>query len=165
MEDNYKFHQKTLKNLRDNYWQPFHKKHKKQYKIPSIKVHIPPSTPSQDNGYDCGVFLLTFAKCILFNKPFDFSNDDMLSLRDNIKNELENKQIAPAEEFQSSRKKRKRSTSKETTAEKKKLYGENKQRKILNPDSQTCWLNMFSLTNSTNLGFQRNIPRIFQCSF
>ena len=23
----------------------------------------------------------------------------------------------------------------------KKLYGENKQRKIMNPDSQTCWLN------------------------
>ena len=43
----------------------------------------------------------------------------MLSLRDKIKNELENKQIAPAEEFQSSRKRRKRSTSKETPAEKK----------------------------------------------
>ena len=33
------------------------------------------------------------------------------------------------------------STSKETPAEKKKLYGENKQRKTMNPDSQTCWLN------------------------
>ena len=133
-------------------------KHTKQYKRPFIKVHIPPSIPSQDNGYDCGVFLLTFAKCILFNKPFDFSNDDMLSMRDKIKNELENKQISLAEEFQSSRTKRKRSTSKETPADKKKLHGENKQRKIMNPDSQTCWLNsclqlvLTAMDHSENIG-------------
>ena len=141
LEKNYKDHEQILKNLRDNYWKPLYRRQKQQYKSPSIKIHIPPLIPSQDNDYDCGVFLLTFAKCILFKKAFNFSNDDMLSIRDQIRTELENKHIAPANEFLSNRTKRKRSTSIETQTFKKKLNSVQKQRRIINPDSQTCWLN------------------------
>ena len=141
LETNYKDHEQILKNLRDNYWKPLYRRQKQQYKRPSIKIHIPPLIPSQDNDYDCGVFLLTFAKCILFKKAFNFSNDDMLSIRDQIRTELENKHIAPANEFLSNRTKRKRSTSIETQTFKKKLNSVQKQRRIINPDSQTCWLN------------------------
>ena len=141
LEKNYKDHEQILKNLRDNYWKPLYRRQKQQYKRPSIKIHIPPLIPSQDNDYDCGVFLLTFAKCILFKKAFNFSNDDMLSIRDQIRYELENEHIAPANEFLSNRTKRKRSTSIETQTFKKKLNSVQKQRRIINPDSQTCWLN------------------------
>ena len=65
----------------------------------------------------------------------------MISMRDKIRNELENKHIAPSEEFLSNRMKRKKSTSQDTPSVKKKLNSGQKQRKIKNPDSQTCWLN------------------------
>ena len=37
--------------------------------------HVP--TPMQDNGDDCGVFVCTFAEHIMFDRPMEFSQDDI----------------------------------------------------------------------------------------
>ena len=124
LEDNYQEHLKMLTNLKDNYWKQLFKKHNKPFNEPSIVVHLPPSIPSQDNGYDCGVFLLSFAKCILFKNSFNFCTDDMIQIRDKIRAELEVGKINIMEERNSDAiRKRKKSMSKEMTLnKKKKLY-------------------------------------------
>ncbi|CAD2105555.1 sentrin-specific protease 1, putative [Plasmodium vinckei brucechwatti] len=37
--------------------------------------------PYQENGYDCGVFTCMFAKCLTFNRDFDFSQSDIKEIR------------------------------------------------------------------------------------
>ncbi|GAW83714.1 sentrin-specific protease 1 [Plasmodium gonderi] len=37
--------------------------------------------PYQENGYDCGVFTCMFAKCLSFNRNFDFSQRDIKEIR------------------------------------------------------------------------------------
>ena len=54
----------------------------------SIIIKVPPQIPQQTNGFDCGVFLLMFAKYLLLGKEFSFSCKDMTYLREQIKEEL-----------------------------------------------------------------------------
>ena len=130
-----------LTNLKDNYWKQLFKKHNKPFNEPSIVVHLPPSIPSQDNGYDCGVFLLSFAKCMIFNKSFNFGTEDMLQIRDTIRAELQLGKITFLEESNSdartkrkreesnsdARTKRKRSISKDIPLKKKTVLHPNEQ--------------------------------------
>ncbi|KAI4835046.1 sentrin-specific protease 1 [Plasmodium brasilianum] len=37
--------------------------------------------PHQENGYDCGVFTCMFAKCLSFNREFDFNQKDIKEIR------------------------------------------------------------------------------------
>ncbi|CAD2114118.1 sentrin-specific protease 1, putative [Plasmodium vinckei] len=37
--------------------------------------------PCQENGYDCGVFTCMFAKCLTFNRDFDFNQSDIKEIR------------------------------------------------------------------------------------
>ncbi|SOV16985.1 sentrin-specific protease 1 [Plasmodium sp. gorilla clade G2] len=37
--------------------------------------------PHQENGYDCGVFTCMFAKCLSFNREFDFNQRDIKDIR------------------------------------------------------------------------------------
>ncbi|CRG96975.1 sentrin-specific protease 1, putative [Plasmodium gallinaceum] len=37
--------------------------------------------PYQENGYDCGVFTCMFAKCLSFNREFDFTQNDIKEIR------------------------------------------------------------------------------------
>ncbi|CRH02765.1 sentrin-specific protease 1, putative [Plasmodium relictum] len=37
--------------------------------------------PFQENGYDCGVFTCMFAKCLSFNREFDFNQNDIKEIR------------------------------------------------------------------------------------
>ena len=37
--------------------------------------------PRQSNGYDCGVFACQYGRCIIADKPFDFTQKDMPFLR------------------------------------------------------------------------------------
>ncbi|VWU51740.1 sentrin-specific protease 1, putative, partial [Hepatocystis sp. ex Piliocolobus tephrosceles] len=37
--------------------------------------------PQQHNGYDCGVFTCMFAKCLSFNREFDFNQQDIREIR------------------------------------------------------------------------------------
>ena len=58
-----------------------------------IQVRTPPDIPAQNNAFDCGVFLLTFSKYLVYNKEFNFSNDDMPDIREDIKIELGSSKI------------------------------------------------------------------------
>ncbi|KAM4042017.1 sentrin-specific protease 5 [Anomaloglossus baeobatrachus] len=44
--------------------------------------------PQQKNDFDCGVFLLQYCKCLAQEQPFQFSQDDMPSIRKKIYKEL-----------------------------------------------------------------------------
>ena len=102
---------RILENLRDNYFKKAFQKQKKQYKEISIAAHVPPSIPSQDNFHDCGVFLLSFAKYMVLKKDFDFDTRDMLTIRDTIRSEFENRCIS-TEQLRCGKKQTKRSPSK-----------------------------------------------------
>ena len=56
-------------------------------------IKFPPQIPSQLNHYDCGVFLLQFAKQICMDMEFRFSCHDMCFLRQQIKEELTTNQL------------------------------------------------------------------------
>ena len=131
LEDNYQEHLKILTNLKDNYWKQLFKKHNKPFNEPSIVVHLPPSIPSQDNGYDCGVFLLSFAKCMIFNKSFDFGTEEMLQLGKITFPEESNSDARTKRKREESnsdaRTKRKRSMSKDIPLKKKTVLHPNEQ--------------------------------------
>ena len=126
--------------MRENYFKPLFKKYKKQCGEISIIVKLPPAIPAQNNGYDCGVFLLAFAKQILFRRNFDFCNDDMIFFRDTIQSELESDEIVLTAE--PTRNKRKQNPlPKSPPKRKKRVQEKTGQRRIINPDAETCWLN------------------------
>ena len=161
LEENYQLHLQMLTSLKDNYWKQLFHKHNKPFNEPSIIVHLPPSIPSQDNGHDCGVFLLSFAKCIVFKRSFNFSTGDMIQIRDIIRGELQFGKINSLEERSNdTRTKRKRSMSKDIPLKKKKSLYRNEQRRIINPDAQTCWLNSCLQLVLTALDHKHNIEDI-----
>lgn len=49
--------------------------------------------PHQKNGDDCGVFACTFAERISRDNEFDFTQSDMLDLRQNMVYEIIQKQL------------------------------------------------------------------------
>jgi sentrin-specific protease 1 len=48
----------------------------------------PPNIPQQNNGYDCGVFVLMYADWIARGHPFNFTQDDIPFLRRRIASEI-----------------------------------------------------------------------------
>jgi sentrin-specific protease 1 len=44
--------------------------------------HPAGAVPQQDNGFDCGVFMLHFARCVAAGVPWDFGQADMRDLRE-----------------------------------------------------------------------------------
>ena len=130
-----------LTRLKDEYWKPLFKKYKKPYKELSIKIHAPPTIPSQNNTWDCGVFMISFVKCLILKKKFDFTNDDMIMIRDQIKRDLENEHIENLDVSSSFRHKRKQYNYDISAKKNKKFITGCKQRRITNNDAQTCWLN------------------------
>ena len=62
--------------------------HRRNWIEIKIRVKMPPKIPAQNNSFDCGVFLLAFAKYLVFEKEFNFSNGHMRSMRMEIKREI-----------------------------------------------------------------------------
>ena len=60
----------------------------------NYEVNIRHDIPKQKNDWDCGVFLLTFMKCIALNKPFNFETRHMPTFRQSIRREIERKKIS-----------------------------------------------------------------------
>ena len=58
-------------------------------------VCIPPEIPKQDDGSNCGVFLLEFCRCLCSRQSFNFSSKDMPNSRARIKRELQNEKLEP----------------------------------------------------------------------
>jgi sentrin-specific protease 1 len=44
----------------------------------------PPETPTQNNGYDCGVFVCSFVEFIIAGKPLTFGQEDITRKRNQI---------------------------------------------------------------------------------
>ena len=61
----------------------------KWQKCDLCRLSIEKDIPKQKNGYDCGVFLMEYARCILTDKPMNFKQKDMPAIRERIKRELE----------------------------------------------------------------------------
>jgi hypothetical protein len=55
----------------------------------------PKKIPRQHNGYDCGVFALSYANCLSRNVPFDFNELDMPAMRAKILFEVYQNQPLP----------------------------------------------------------------------
>jgi Ulp1 family protease len=51
---------------------------------------LPGASPQQDNGSDCGVFLLTTAKLLAFGQPLNYGPEDIPLIRQRIAAELLN---------------------------------------------------------------------------
>ena len=71
-------------------------------------IKFPPQIPAQLNHYDCGVFMLEFAKYLCMDHQFTFSCGDMSFFRQEIKEELimnrivkESLQVSPEEKLTS----------------------------------------------------------------
>lgn len=56
-------------------------------------IHYAEDIPEQKNGYDCGVFMLQFAKYLTAGKTIDFTQQDIPNLRQEIMEEVKNKKI------------------------------------------------------------------------
>ncbi|KAI8977985.1 hypothetical protein BDB01DRAFT_294491 [Pilobolus umbonatus] len=74
-------HDHTL-SLLLKYLQQEHKDKKKQeYDVSGWTLSTPKDIPLQQNMSDCGVFTCYYAERLSANKPFDFTQDDMIVLR------------------------------------------------------------------------------------
>ena len=143
MEENHQFHISILTKLKYNYFEPLYKKYNRVCERIEIAVKLPPEIPAQENTYDCGVFLLCFAKYLAFKKPFSFGTADMIFMRETIRTELQSAKI-DNNISQMRQDKRKGSQCKDQVPNKKRrenVDGRCHQRRIINPDSETCWLN------------------------
>ena len=155
LENNMQFHRRILTNLKEGYFKPTFQKHNKQWKEIAIKVKLPPEIPAQDNSHDCGVFLLTFAKYLLFNKNFDFGTNDMILIRETIRKEMQASQINNISQIRPP--KRKSSHKKDPPPRKNMKKRHNIQRRIKNLDAETCWLNSCLQLVLTALDFKPDI--------
>ena len=82
-------YEKFLSRIRNEYLKPV-------FKLKTsiiIDIKMPPEIPKQNNGHDCGVFCLMFARYITLQKQFDFTTMDMLRFRDLIRLELQSNRI------------------------------------------------------------------------
>ena len=86
-----KNHQERLSLIYNHYILP-HQKLPSGFSLEMLVI-CAPEIPHQSNSNDCGVFLLSFMKYIAQGKSFDFSCMDMPNFRQEIKEEIENKQI------------------------------------------------------------------------
>ena len=83
-----------LKHFRDNYLHPLYTSNSMSLPTFSLNVCRPPTIPAQKDGYNCGVFLLAFAKSIFFQRAeFDFHSRDMDPFRIILAHELRTQQL------------------------------------------------------------------------
>ena len=53
----------------------------------------PEKCPQQQNGSDCGMFVMKFARCWSFGLPLDFSSDDISNFRKQVALEIADKKV------------------------------------------------------------------------
>ena len=156
LEENKRFHRSILTKLKHNYFEPLYKKNNRQCESIEVTVKLPPQIPAQENNHDCGVFLITFAKYLVFNKEFDFHTGDMIGIRETIRQEMQLSQIY--NDFSQSRPPKTKSSQNRNPKPKKKMKKQdNIQRRIINPGAETCWLNSCLQLVLTALDFKTSI--------
>ena len=153
LKENLSFHKTLLMNLRNDYFKPLFSHYHKEYNEPSIHVKLPPEIPSQDNSHDCGPFLLYFAKYIMMKKDFDFGTNDMVSIRENIRKEIQTEtliDILP-------RKRRILPKPPRGQKRQKNMVLIDNQRRFMNRDNETCWLNSCLQLILTALDYENDV--------
>ena len=160
LENNRMFHMNILTNLKNNYLRPLFQKYNHQWEDITIRVQLPPEIPAQENGHDCGVFLLMFAKCLLLKLNFDFATEDMIHIRDDIREEMNSKQVC--RDILHGRSTKRKGTKNHASIQKKAKLEKIKcpQRRIINPDAQTCWLNSCLQLVLTAMDFKETLNPI-----
>ena len=88
LEERKKKRLKTLQTLRDGYIFPLFESKYQIVPQLSLKVNIPPDIPAQNDGFNCGIYMLAFSKAILLGKKFDFSSEDIQNFRQVIIQEI-----------------------------------------------------------------------------
>ena len=161
VRENKQMHDSILENLKENYFKPLYSKYEKQWKDLNTKVLIPPQIPCQLNNHDCGVFLCMFAKNLILKHKFDFSARDMIQFRDTIHRELSSGKIDVSGNV-SQRSARKRLSLSKKIPAKTVRFTESPsivQRRFLNKDNATCWLNTNLQLVLTAFDFENNLER------
>ena len=64
IEENRKFHQPILMDLKDHYFKPLFSKYGKKWIDLLTHVRLPPNIPAQNNDFDCGVFFTSVCKIL-----------------------------------------------------------------------------------------------------
>ena len=83
-----------LQHFRDNYVYPLYRSKGKSVPNIALNVCLPPKIPTQEDNYNCGVFLLAFAKSIFFQRPqLDFQSEDMDPFRTILAEEMRTQNI------------------------------------------------------------------------
>ena len=99
-------------------------------------IHTPPDIPRQIEDSDCGVYLLQFAKHIVFKKNFDFNSEHIEHFRQEMKIEFFTKKIGPVKYVTKTKiKPNKKKDSKITQ------NLEVPQRRFHNKLLEDCWMN------------------------
>jgi len=161
MKDYRQMHESILENLRINYFKPLYLKYEKQWNDVNTRVMIPPSIPCQLNNHDCGVFLCLFAKRIILRQNFDFCQEDMITFRDTIRRELTCAKIDVNVKATQRCARKRLSLSKKEPAKSVRFTESPKlvQRRFLNRDNATCWLNTSLQLVLCAFDFEDNLER------
>ena len=108
-----------------------------------MNVLVAPDIPYQSNDHDSGVFLLMFIKYTTLNHIFDFNTDQIESLRSQLIDEIRNKNIPHIQTIpkQSETIKPCKKNSLNVDDSKENEEENPLQRRIINKDLTSCWLN------------------------
>jgi hypothetical protein len=115
-------HSEFLSKLEKEFLNPYCAINLSNTKSFTKEILLPPAIPEQQDGYNCGPFLLEFCRHICNDAEFQFSSHHMQESRKRIFRELQKERL---ENF--------KLLSSEITR--------TVQRKFLNVDKTTCWLN------------------------
>ena len=101
-----------------------------------------------------------FAKCLLLKLNFDFATEDMIHIRDDIREEMNSKQVC--RDILHGRSTKRKGTRNHASIQKKTKLEKIKcpQRRIINPDAQTCWLNSCLQLVLTAMDFKETLNPI-----
>ena len=145
-QENEKYHKMLMQKLLDAYFAPkFAKSFPGLILEVEISVKTPPSIPVQFHEYDCGIYLLQFAKHIVFGKEPNFEPKHVPGLRDEIRIEIMNNKIQMIHEVKKTRPKN-QNTSKGKSMSKM-------VRRFQNKSMEDCWLNASLQLVLTGLDF------------
>ena len=90
IKENKSYLDNLSRNLIDKYFKPKYEKCFEGFVLNAeVILHLPPEIPTQINDFDCGIYLIQFAKHIVHGKPFTFESKHMLTFRHEIEMELQ----------------------------------------------------------------------------
>ena len=146
IEQNRKDHELLMEKLVDRYFLPMFAKKYPGFVPEVVKdIKIPPEIPVLLNEYDCGIYLIQFAKHIIFRKKPNFEPQHIHDFRDEIRIEI------MFEKIQKISYKKKSKVSYQGMVQGKSTF--NMIRRFENRSFEDCWLNATLQLILTGLDF------------